>query len=210
MKGRRRPMRFKQIMLMSLVIALPPSAMVAQQAFDPLNAHEIDLARSALLANVTVREHLGRMPYYAIVNVERHVEQKDATSAGRRADVILYSYATNETISAVVGLAGNPRVDALRVTRDLPPPLGAEEVEAARRLALANAAVRSRLQAVGVADSDPSLIVTHLLGRTEDARDPCSRNRCVVLFFNTEAAFLFSAAVDLTERKVRTIDAPAR
>lgn len=201
---------FKPAVLASLVVALSPSAALAQQAFDPLNAQEIAVARSALLLSPTVRQSLGANPYYAIVNVERHIESKGARPAGRRADVILYNYTTGETISAVVSLAAPPRVDALRVTRDLPPPLGAEEAEAAQQLALANTAVRSRLQTAGVAVSDPSLIVTHLFGRSEDANEACSRNRCVVLFFNTRAAFLFSATVDLTERRVRTIDAPER
>lgn len=202
-------MCFKQIVVTSLAIGLLPSAVRGQQAFDPLNVQEIALARSVLLTSATVRQSLGGNPYYAIVNVERHIESKGAP-AGRRADVILYNYTTNETISAVVSLAAPPRVDALRVTRDLPPPLGAEEADAAKQLALADAAVRTRLQTAGVAASDPALIVTHLFGRAEDTRDPCSTNRCVVLFFNTRTAFLFSAAVDLTERRVRTIDAPER
>ena len=202
-------MSFKQIVVTSLAIGLLPGAVLAQQAFDPLNAQEIGLARSVLLTSAAVRQSLGGSPYYAIVNVERHIEAKNAP-AGRRADVILYNYTTGETISAVISLTAPPRVDALRATRDMPPPLGAEEAEAAKQLALANAGVRTRLQAAGVADSDPSLMVTHLFGRAEDARDACSRDRCVILFFNTRTAFLFSAAVDLTVRTVQTIDAPGR
>jgi hypothetical protein len=159
---------------------------------------------------VPVQQSLGSTPHYAIVTIERHLEMKGAESAARRADVILFNYRTNETVSAVVNLAGTPRVDAFRVTRDLPPPLGAEEVETARQLALANTGVRTRLQSAGLADSDASLIVTHLFGRAEDATDACATNRCVFLFFNTRTAFLFAAAVDLTDSSVRTIVTPER
>ncbi len=200
-------MGFKQILITALCFS---SAVLAQQPLDPLNAAEIDLVRGALLTNTTVRQSLGASPRYAIVNVERHLEAKGAAPAGRRADVILYNYATSETISAVVSLAGTLRIDALRVTKDLPPPLGAAEAETAKQLALANATVRTRLQAAGLSDSDPTLVVTHLFGRAEDPRDPCSRNRCVLLFFNSRTALLFSAAVDLTENSVRAIDAPER
>jgi hypothetical protein len=203
-------MWFKPVALTCLAIGLSSPAL-AQQALDPLNLQEIAIAKSALLGSVTVRQSLGSQPYYTIINVERHNEPKGTTSSGRRADVILYNYTTNETISAVVSVAGgSPRIDAMRVTKDPPPPLGADETEAARQMALANPAVQTRLLGAGVAASDPSLIVTHLFGRTDDTRDPCAKNRCVLLFFNTPAQFLFPAVVDLTERKVRVIDAPER
>jgi hypothetical protein len=189
---------------------LTSSAVLAQQPFDPLSTREIDMAKGTLLASLTVRQSLGARPYYTIINVERHIEPKGVTAAGRRADVMLFNYTTNETISAVVSVAGSPRIDALRVTKDPPPPLGVEETDAARQMAFANGAVQARLQGAGVAASDPSLIVTHLFGRAEDTRDVCSRNRCVVLFFNTRAQFLFPAVVDLTERTVRIVDAPER
>jgi hypothetical protein len=203
-------MWFKQIALVSLAVGLSSSASFAQQPFDPLNAREIDIAKGALLTSVTVQQSLGSQPYYTIINVERHNEPKGTTAGGRRADVILFNYTTNETISAVVNLAGTPRIDALRVTKEPPPPLGTEETEAAKQMAFANPAVQARLQVAGVAASDPSLIVTHLFGRAEDTRDVCSRNRCVVLFFNTAARFLFPAVVDLTARNVRIVDAPER
>ena len=202
-------MWLKAVAFTCLAIGLSSTAL-AQQAFDPLNIQEIALAKSALLGSATVRQSLGSQPYYTIINVERHNEPKGVAPPGRRADVMLYNYTTNETITAVVSVAGSPRIDALRVTKEPPPPLGADETEAAKQMAFANPAVQTRLRDAGVAASDPSLIVTHLFGRTEDTRDPCAKNRCVVLFFNTPAKFPFPAVVDLTERRVRVLDAPER
>src|SRR4051794_14131216 len=76
-------MRFRQTTLTALVAGLFASTGVAQQAFDPLNASEIDLARSALLTNATARQSLGSSPRFAVVNVERHIEGKGVTPAGR-------------------------------------------------------------------------------------------------------------------------------
>src|SRR6185295_14296441 len=132
-------MWLKAVALTCLATGLSSTAL-AQQAFDPLNLQEIALAKSALLGNVTVRQSLGSQPYYTIINVERHNEPKGSASPGRRADVILYNYTTNETISAVVSVAGNPRIDALRVTKEPPPPLGPDETEAAKQMAFASPA----------------------------------------------------------------------
>jgi hypothetical protein len=203
-------MWFKPIALTCLAIGLASSTALAQQAFDPLNLQEIAIAKSALLGSAAVRQSLGSQPYYTIITVERHNEPKNAPSPGRRADVVLYNYITNETTSAVVSIAGAPRIDAVRVTKDVPPPIGVEETEAAKQMALANPAVQARLQGASLAASDPSLIVTHLSGRSENPGDPCSKNRCIVLFFNTPTQFLFPTVVDLTERRVRVVDAPAR
>ncbi|MGH9198843.1 MAG: hypothetical protein ACRD1T_24335 [Acidimicrobiia bacterium] len=199
-----------KFLLAFLAIGLCSAPALAQQPFDPLSSSEIELAKGVLLNDLRVRQSLGSNPRYVIINVERHNEDKSLVTGRRRADVMLYNYTTDETTTAVVNLAGTPAIDAIRVTKDMPPPLGAEEVETATQLALANSAVQSRLQSAGVAGSDPQLIVTHLFGRTDDTSDPCSKNRCVLLFFNTESAFLFSAAVDLTERRVRSLDAFAR
>jgi hypothetical protein len=192
------------------VTGLVAATASAQQAFDPLNSSEIAQARQALLADTRVRASLGGPSQYAIVNVERHSEGKGRSAVRRRADVMLYNYRTRETISAVIDVAGGPRVDALRVTTSPPPPLGVEEVGTATRLALASAAVQARLQVAGVSHTDPSLIITHLFGRVQDPRDRCAVDRCVVLFFNTDAAFLFSAAVDLTDKTVRALDGMGR
>ena len=136
--------------------------------------------------------------------VERREEDKDVRTGQRRtgqrrADVVLYNYDTNETISAVVILAPGPqRVADLAVIRGQPRGLSAEEVQEAQQLALAHPAVQAALQAAGLAGRESELIITHMHVRAA-APDRCSTHRCVALSFNTRDAVLgIEPVVDLT------------
>jgi len=181
------------------------SPVMAQRPFDPLASSEIELARAILLSDARVKASLGETARYRIVNVERHEEAKAvAVTAPRRADVVLYNYTKDQTISAVVRLAGNPQVDDLTITTEYPPALSPEELEEARQLALADPAVQAKLQLAGVSDTGAdSLIVTHLYGRAIDGQDACFTHRCIALFFNTKEALLFTATVDLSAQRVQ-------
>lgn len=74
-----------------------------------------------------------------------------------------------------------------------------QEVDEAKRLALANPKVKERLKAAGVAENE--LIITHLFTNTLYRDEAC---RCVALFFNTREAVLpIEPIVDLTTKEVR-------
>jgi hypothetical protein len=133
------------------------------------------------------------------VFVERREDDKHAPTGHRRADVVLYNYDTNETVSAVVTLGPRPRVEHLTVTQGQPPGLSTQEVEEAKQLALAHPPVQARLQAAGLAGRERDLIITHLHAQGAAPGDPCATHRCVRLFFNTHEAVLdIEPIVDLT------------
>jgi Cu2+-containing amine oxidase len=138
-----------------------------------------------------------------VVSVELHEEDKRAPAAARRAEVVTYNYDTDETTAAVVALGNNPRVERLVVKKGIQPRLSVDEVEEAKRLALADPAVQAQLRRAGVAGREGELIITHLQVKAVDARDPCATHRCVLLSFHTRSAVLYiNAVVDLTDRRV--------
>jgi Cu2+-containing amine oxidase len=131
-----------------------------------------------------------------VVSVDRHEEDDE-----RSADVVLYNYDTEETIAAVVSLEPRPVVAEVAVTPEQAPGLGPEEVEQAQQLALADPTVQAELSAIGVTEGE--LIITHIRFQTELADDPCSTDRCVLLFFNTaDAALDLQPLVNLTTAEV--------
>jgi hypothetical protein len=89
------------------------------------------------------------------------------------------------------------------VTPGQAPELGIEEVEEARRLALAHPTVQAELRANGLTGRERQLIITHLQVQTDAPDDPCSTDRCVVLFFDTYDAVLdIAPIVNLTTGEV--------
>jgi len=172
------------------------------QAFQPLTAAEIQQAVTVLRSENRVQTSLARGQRVRTTFVERHEESKDAPTGQRRANVVLYNYDTNETISAVVTLRPSPRAEHLTVTQDQPPGLSTEEGEEAKQLALAHPIVQGRLQAVGLAGPGRKLIITHIRIQAV-APDPCATHRCVILFFNTPDTVLdIQPVVDLTTGRV--------
>jgi Cu2+-containing amine oxidase len=156
----------------------------------PLTSTEIQQALSVLRRDSRIRETLARSQQVQTILVERHQEDKEASPSERRAHVVLYIYDTNETISSVVTLEPRPSVEDLTVTRGQPPGLTAQEVEEAKQLALDDPTVQERLRDAGLAGRESELIITHLLAHASSPDDPCSIDRCVALFFNTEDAVL--------------------
>jgi hypothetical protein len=201
-------------LLAALALAVSPMVSQAQneavriegrsdQARRPLSPTEKDQAITLLQSDDRARTRLARGQRVRTVLVERHEEDKDAPTGQRRADVVLYSYDTNETITAVVTLSPRPRVENLMVTQGQPGGLSAQEVAEARQLALAHPAVQARLQAAGLAGREDELFITHILARATAPGDPCSTHRCVALFFGTRDAVLgIQPIVDLTTGEV--------
>ena len=172
-------------------------------ALQPLTARELRQAVGALQRDIAAAMRLAGNQRVRTVSVERHEEDKDAPAGRRRADVTLYNYDTNETISAIVTLGASPQVEDMTVTAGQPPGLGSREVEEARRLALAHPAVQAELRANGLAGSASDLFITHIRVQPAAPGDPCSTDRCVVLFFNTRDAVLeIEPIVNLTTGEV--------
>ncbi len=173
------------------------------QALQPLTAREMRQAESALRGDVAAAMRLSGSQRVRTVSVERHEEEKGAPSDQRRADVVMYNYDTDETISAVVTLGARREVEDLTVTPGQAPGLGPEEVEEARQLALAHPAVQAELRATGLTGRERELIVTHIRIQTDAPNDPCSTDRCVLLYFNTPDTVLdIEPVVNLTTRQV--------
>jgi len=173
-------------------------------ALQPLSPAEIRQATSILQRDDRARMRLASDQRVRTVYFERRVEDKGAPSGQRRADVVLYNYNTNETISAVVALSPRQQIEQLTVTQGQPPGLGTEEVAEAQQLALADPAVQAELRAAGLAGRESELIITHIRVRTDAPDDPCATNRCVLLFFNTPDAVLrLQPIVDLTTGEVQ-------
>jgi len=172
-------------------------------ALRPLTAAEIDQATAALETDERTRTRLARGQRVRTVLVERHEEGKDTPASQRRADVVQYNYDTNETVSAVVTLGAAPQVENLTVTQGPPLGLGQQEVEEAQLLALAHPTVQAELRAAGLAGRESELFITHMQVQAAAPDDPCSSDRCVVLFLNTRDAVLgVQPIVNLTTGEV--------
>jgi Cu2+-containing amine oxidase len=178
------------------VVAQAPDEDVAIEesvdpALEPLTPREERQAVSALERDLGVGDQRVE-----VVSVDRHEEDDE-----RSADVILYNYDTEETIAAVVSLEPRAGVEEVAVTPEQAPGLGTEEVEQAQQLALADPTVQAELRAIGVTERE--LIITHIRFESEAPDDPCSTDRCVLLFFNTaDAALDLQPIVNLTTGEV--------
>lgn len=200
----RLPYRGISLLLALLAMGVLASPVMAQRPLDPLTPREIELAKSVLLGDRRANQYLGGNSRYHFVNIERHEEDKSvAGTAERRADVVLYNYTKDETVSAVVRVGTSPRVDAMQIIRDRSPGLSPEEVEEAKQLALADPGVQMKLTAAGISEiANGSLIITYLFAQASDKADACSTHRCVLLYFNTREVALLSVVVDLSARRV--------
>jgi Cu2+-containing amine oxidase len=175
----------------------------------PLTAAEIQQATAVLQRDDRAHALLVSDQRVRTVFIERREDDKDVDTGQpradrRRADVVLYNYDTDETISAVVTLGPGPRVEHLAVTPGQPAALGSQEVEEARQLALADPTVQAGLRAAGLLGRESEFIITGLRFQPAVLDEPCSTHRCVVLFFNTRDSVLgIEPIVDLTTREVQ-------
>jgi hypothetical protein len=187
---------------------------------DPLTSQERELASSVARTDTRVREFLGsrrsRQIYVDFIAVKgtRETDARRDEPSRRYADVLFYRYEDNLGVRALVDLEARSVVDVVRVN-GASVPINSEEVEEAARLALADPRV---LRLFG--GRMPSFrVATHPAAREEvnsdrieglrtlgtTSEDPCSRHRCIVLFFRSRNRYvhLNQVVVDLTSRTVQ-------
>lgn len=215
-------MRPFRVLCALCLFALPLSAQTALPTFpqrvlplDPLTPQERALGEEVARANGAVKEFLARgrtrMIYSEFISVKREAAQTEPS--GRFADVLFYRYDDDAGLRALVDLTARAVLDVVPVPGHSVP-LTADEVEEAARLALASTDVARLLgenagsfrPARGPATreqlNDNRIEGLRTLGSTP--ADPCTRDRCVVLFFRTRNRYIAMnrVVVDLTTRRV--------
>lgn len=177
--------------------------------FDPLSTAEQDLA--AALAAPAIAQLRGAKAQGAVepLLVERHEEDKQLYLKGawdRRADVLVYDYASDRLIQSVVNLT-TKRVDATTAVRDVQPLITAAERDRALALALADPTagpgLRGWYQRVTkqTLDSPAQLRVDALVFRADAmadsklGRNECGVRRCAQLLFATAEGQLIDVTV---------------
>jgi hypothetical protein len=182
---------------------------------DPLTPEERTVGEEIARANDRVREFLAKgrsqLIYVEFIAVKRDGAQ--AEPSGRFADVLFYRYDDDAGLRVLVDLGA-------RIVADIVPvpghsvPLTFDEVQEAARLALASGEV-ARLLGDNAGSFRPArgpatreqmnenrIEGLRTLGSTPD--DPCTRDRCVVLFFRTRNRYIAMnrVVVDLTTNRV--------
>jgi len=203
-----------------LTIALPLLAQQPREApvmrvlpLDPLTPAERAAGEEIARGNERVREFLAKGRTRTIYSefIAPKLNRGDEPS-GRYADVLFYRYEDDAGLRVLVDLAAHAVVDIAPVAgRSVP--LTAAEVEEAARLALANADVVRLLgpeagsfrpafaPATRETINDNRIEGLRTLGGSPD--DPCTRDRCVVLFFRTHNRYIAMnrVVVDLTAQR---------
>ncbi len=187
---------------------------------DPLTEQERDIATRLVREDARVKEALGpgptRLIYVDFIAIKSPADSNSPAEQPprRRVDALFYRYDKNIGIRALVDLERRAVVDVVRVSGNSVP-INVEEVEEAARLARADPRVArlvgERLSQFRVATRSASaddLRADRIEGlRTlgTSPEDPCTRHRCVVLFFrsNNRYEFMNRVVVDLTSQKVQ-------
>jgi Cu2+-containing amine oxidase len=187
---------------------------------DPLTAQEREVATSVARADPRIREFMGNrrarqiyVDFIAVKESRRPDEQNEAPEH-RYAEALFYRYDDNLGLRALVDLEARKVVDIARV-RGESVPINTEEVEEAARLAQADERVArlfgGKMPEFQVA-TQPATAEDINANRIEGLRtlgmspkDPCQRNRCIVLFFRMQNRYVHmnQVIVDLTSRTVR-------
>ena len=182
---------------------------------DPLTRAERATAEQIARSNASVREFLAgdrsRLIYAEFISVKRNPEV--AEPSRRFADVLFYRYKDDSGLRVLVDLGAGTVADIAPVAgRSVP--LASAEVEEAARLALADSDVVRLLGeragsfrvATGPATraqlTENRIEALRTLGTTPD--DPCTRDRCLVLFFRAQNRYIAmnQVVVDLTAGRV--------
>ena len=185
---------------------------------DPLTAQERALADEVARSDSRVRDFLAgrsRNIYTDFMSIKapRVTEVRADVPSRRHAEALFYNYDRREGLRALVDLSERRVVDIARVPGQSVP-INAEEVAEASRLALADPRVvrlfGGRMPAFRAAtgpatreDLESARIEgLRLVGAGE--RDPCTRNRCIMLFFrvNNRYVQMNRVSVDLTTQQV--------
>jgi hypothetical protein len=191
------------------LILLATAIAVAQQRYrpaDPLDASEreraVNLAREEAL-----RQKQLQPEKFSLVGVEL-VGFKDSTvknepapeTSPRHASVLFYRSDRNDGLQVLVDLAAG-RARDLVTLRGPSVPIGREEVERAAAIALQDAGVKTLLGdavssfRVGIAQSDQENTIEGLRVLGAGPNDPCSRQRCVDLFFRQNGGYIVGSRV---------------
>jgi Cu2+-containing amine oxidase len=192
-----------------LLVSILPVALLAQRPrpLDPLTPEETQIAVRVARADSSVRQLLGggRSVLGAVYFLATKPEVDSARAAEirdprpqRTAVVMFYVYEGNYGVRALVELP-QARISRVDRVQEEPIPMAPEEVAEARRLALADPALRDRL---GRAER----YRIEWLGVTAvDDRDRCYRHRCLQLLFRAREGYLTRPVVivDLTAQQVR-------
>jgi Cu2+-containing amine oxidase len=195
------------LMLGLLGVGCAALRLLAQLPYDPLTDTEAESARETLLSDPAVKQYLANDERYRILYIQRHEleDKSEDLKAARRADILLYTYTKDESLSAVVRLGEKPKVEAMRFLKSEQPAWTREELDEATNLALADGAVQAKLKAAGITGgAKESLSIFHVPAELAGKEDPCAKHRCVALLFQTGGAVVnLHPVVDLSARKVR-------
>ena len=198
------------VLYVAVGVAVASGELAAQgtRPLDPLTPAELELTRQLVRADSQVRRLIGdrRNILTSISFVPVKIETADTAAPQREptpvrtAMVTFYIYDGDFGVRAFVDLAKRT-VGAVERVEEEPIPMAPEEIATAKRLALADSALRTRL------GPRPETLRVEWLGiRAADDRDPCYHRRCVQLLFRRGRAFLTrpTVIVDLTRGTVRT------
>jgi hypothetical protein len=182
---------------------------------DPLRPDEAEAAQRIAQSDPRVREVLGESPRLIYVqSIAPKIGPNADEPRGRHADVLYLSGNQELGIRVLVDLGGSRVVEHVRLPQNKVP-LGIADVQEALRLAVQHGAVREMLgaRASGFrvltgpitpsnANSDYVSGLRHVAGSAED---PCYRNRCLYLLFNSGGRLLLDheVLVNLSTREVR-------
>jgi hypothetical protein len=170
------------------------------QPLDPLTVQERQAAERVARADSRVRELLGgegRLSYVEFVSIKP--EQESERLAHRHAEVVFLQAKAEYGVRAVVRLGAEPTVTTVDKVSERDVPMTADDLEAARRLALQSPEVK--------AAAEPRLEKAKVEGLRvvgADETDPCYRGRCVRLLFKVGNDYLSDpiVVVDLTTSRV--------
>ena len=183
---------------------------------DPLTDAEREKAVSIAREDGVHRGQLSKEKY-SLVGVELVVLKDSAAKtapepdpAMRHASVLFYRADHNDGLQVLVDLNGG-RVRESKTVRGESVPIGREEVERAAQIALRSDEVTKLLGAatdsfhVGIARSDEDNTIEGLRAVGADPQDPCTRQRCVDLFFRVHGNYVAGrrVTVNLSTSAVR-------
>jgi hypothetical protein len=191
---------------------------------DPLTKDEEARAERLALADPRVKELLGTTQHRLVsitllalkpeLRAEGHETPEQSKQIVRHAEVVFFRPEGEIGVRAVVNLNGSSVKEVSRLDGDQVP-LTADDLAIALPLALRNEEVRKALgpaaESFRVEQRGETLgstaglnVVRALRVRGKSAGDPCSKHRCLQLFFRRGAAFLQQPAVivDLTASQV--------
>jgi Cu2+-containing amine oxidase len=178
--------------------------------FDPLSSEEISEAIAISLRDPQVVQELPKGARFRVIVVQLHEEALKGNEGEslalaqipRRADVLLYRYDKDVTLSLLVDL-GNGTVESFERLTEVQPPHLPEETAEALKIALREAQVLQRLAQLGIG---PKMVSAN--GMLFTAQPPCLIHRCIELLLNTPEQSIsaredaFFPVVDLSAQRV--------